>query len=179
MTFKPTYTAEQIELLTRLWLDGTGSNHVTEAINSAFGSNHSRLGVLDKARRLGLKHPCAPKKTVWTDAQIEMLKRLWLEGNSATQTASALNESFGSSYSKNAVVGQVDRIKIKRPAGLKLAWSPDRRRATPSQPRQKRRTDTADPAEQTRRLVRCLLAQDAGRTLPPVTLPSVAFLHAA
>ena len=52
----------------------------------------------------------------WTDERVEMLKRLWLEGLSASQVAKQLG-----GVTRNAVIGKVHRLGLSG-------------RATPSQP---------------------------------------------
>lgn len=46
--------------------------------------------------------------SLWTDEKVEHLKRLWLEGISASQIALTLGEGF----TKNAVIGKIHRSKI-------------------------------------------------------------------
>lgn len=58
----------------------------------------------------------------WTDERVELLKRLWAEGLSASQIAGQMG-----GVSRNAVIGKVHRLKL---AG--------RGRASASQPRQKK-----------------------------------------
>ena len=52
----------------------------------------------------------------WTDERVEMLKKLWLEGHSASQIAKQLG-----GVTRNAVIGKVHRLGLSG-------------RATPSQP---------------------------------------------
>jgi GcrA cell cycle regulator len=58
----------------------------------------------------------------WTDERVEMLKKLWADGLSASQIAGQLG-----GVSRNAVIGKVHRLKLS-----------SRGRATSSQPRQKK-----------------------------------------
>lgn len=58
----------------------------------------------------------------WTDERVEMLKRLWAEGLSASQVAAQLG-----GVSRNAVIGKVHRLKLS-----------SRGRATASPARQKK-----------------------------------------
>jgi GcrA cell cycle regulator len=44
----------------------------------------------------------------WTDERVELLKKLWLEGFSASQIASELGEGV----TRNAVIGKVHRLKL-------------------------------------------------------------------
>lgn len=58
----------------------------------------------------------------WTDERVELLKKLWADGLSASQIAGQLG-----GVSRNAVIGKVHRLKLS-----------SRGRATSSQPRQKK-----------------------------------------
>jgi GcrA cell cycle regulator len=58
----------------------------------------------------------------WTDERVDLLKKLWSEGLSASQIASQLG-----GVSRNAVIGKVHRLKLS-----------SRGRAASSQPRQKK-----------------------------------------
>src|SRR5690606_30302652 len=44
----------------------------------------------------------------WTDERVELLKKLWMEGLSASQIAGELGEGV----TRNAVIGQVHRLKL-------------------------------------------------------------------
>ena len=62
----------------------------------------------------------------WTDERVELLKKLWAEGLSASQIATQLG-----GVSRNAVIGKVHRLKLSA-----------RGRATSSQPRPKKAAST-------------------------------------
>ena len=64
----------------------------------------------------------------WTDERVELLRKLWAEGLSASQIAAQLG-----GVSRNAVIGKVHRLKLS-----------SRGRAAPTQARQKK-TKTAAP----------------------------------
>lgn len=61
----------------------------------------------------------------WTEERVELLKKLWLEGLSASQIAGVLGEGV----TRNAVIGKVHRLKLTGRA--KPASSTPRARATP------------------------------------------------
>ena len=44
----------------------------------------------------------------WTEERVELLKKLWLEGLSASQIAGVLGEGV----TRNAVIGKVHRLKL-------------------------------------------------------------------
>ena len=66
----------------------------------------------------------------WTDERIELLKKLWLEGLSASQIAGQIG-----GVSRNAVIGKVHRLKLS-----------SRSRATATPARQKKTVKSAGPA---------------------------------
>ena len=61
----------------------------------------------------------------WTDERVELLKKLWMEGLSASQIAGVLGEGV----TRNAVIGKVHRLKLSGRA--KPANSTPRVRSTP------------------------------------------------
>ncbi|MGN6486975.1 MAG: GcrA family cell cycle regulator [Devosia sp.] len=61
----------------------------------------------------------------WTEERVELLKKLWLEGLSASQIAGVLGEGV----TRNAVIGKVHRLKLSGRA--KPASSAPRVRQTP------------------------------------------------
>lgn len=54
----------------------------------------------------------------WTEEAVEYLQELFESGASATKSAAAMNERFGSAISKNSIIGKWDR----------LGWSNTRKR---------------------------------------------------
>lgn len=71
----------------------------------------------------------------WTDERVELLKKLWLEGLSASQIAGVLGEGV----TRNAVIGKVHRLKLSgraKPASsaprVRSTARPSRRVAAPS-----------------------------------------------
>lgn len=61
----------------------------------------------------------------WTDERVELLKKLWMEGFSASQIAAELGEGV----TRNAVIGKVHRLKLSGRA--KPASAAPRVRAAP------------------------------------------------
>lgn len=76
----------------------------------------------------------------WTDERVELLRKLWSEGLSASQIAAQLG-----GVSRNAVIGKVHRLKLS-----------GRGRATASAPRAKKAS--AGPAKTTVRPTRTITA---------------------
>jgi GcrA cell cycle regulator len=68
------------------------------------------------------------ESTGWTDERVELLKKLWLEGLSASQIAGVLGEGV----TRNAVIGKVHRLKLTGRA--KPASSAPRARTAPRAP---------------------------------------------
>lgn len=78
----------------------------------------------------------------WTEERVELLKKLWLEGLSASQIAGVLGEGV----TRNAVIGKVHRLKLSGRA--KPASSTPRVRTTPRQapPRRVGSPSSASPS---------------------------------
>ncbi|MBP0440575.1 GcrA family cell cycle regulator [Tianweitania sediminis] len=68
---------------------------------------------------------------MWTDERVELLKKLWTEGLSASQIAAQLG-----SVSRNAVIGKVHRLKLS-----------SRGRATAAAPAAKKKTVATAPVQ--------------------------------
>lgn len=64
----------------------------------------------------------------WTDERVELLKKLWLDGRSASQISGEL----GGGVTRNAVIGKVHRMGLSG-----RARGPDPAPATPIRPRDK------------------------------------------
>src|ERR1700712_3006278 len=69
----------------------------------------------------------------WTDERVETLKKLWMEGFSASQIAGELGEGV----TRNAVIGKVHRLKLSGRAKPASA-APRAARATRSRSGQRR-----------------------------------------
>jgi GcrA cell cycle regulator len=69
----------------------------------------------------------------WTEERVELLKKLWMEGFSASQIASEL----GDGVTRNAVIGKVHRLKLSGRAKPASA-APRAARATPRSGGQRR-----------------------------------------
>jgi GcrA cell cycle regulator len=69
--------------------------------------------------------PPSPATDTWTEARVELLKRLWLEGLSASQIAGVLGEGV----TRNAVIGKVTRLNLSgraKPAIVRAPSTPNR-----------------------------------------------------
>ena len=70
----------------------------------------------------------------WTDERVELLKKLWTEGLSASQIAAEL----GGGVTRNAVIGKVHRLNLAgraKPAGNSVPRVRRQRAAAPGLPR--------------------------------------------
>lgn len=63
----------------------------------------------------------------WTDERVEMLKKLWAEGLSASQIAAKMG-----GVSRNAVIGKVHRLKLSARAKSTKSNGPKVKRAAPA-----------------------------------------------
>ena len=83
----------------------------------------------------------------WTEDRVEVLKKLWADGLSASQIAGEI----GGGVTRNAVIGKVHRLKL---AARAKPASPSQRSRTPSrQPRRPGGHSTGTVASMTRRTV--------------------------
>lgn len=78
---------------------------------------------------------------MWTDANVAILKKLWLEGNSASQIAAALG-----GFSRNAVIGKSHRLALNRASAPRKTFSqqvfkPAAAKISPSLEARARRSD--------------------------------------
>ena len=99
----------------------------------------------------------------WTEDRVGALKKLWLEGQSASQIAKQL----GGGVTRNAVIGKVHRLGLSgratpsQPARTATTFRPARTRTTPPvQPSPPRRIEAVQPR--------------ATAPVPPTPLPVVA-----
>lgn len=92
------WTTEREDTLTRMW--GAGETH--DAMSERLGVSVS--SITSKATVMGLPRRNSPE---WPDARVELLKRLWAEGYSASQIAREIG-----SITRNAVIGKVSRLKL-------------------------------------------------------------------
>lgn len=61
--------------------------------------------------------PTGVDHELWADERVALMKKLYLEGLSASQIAKRLNETYGSNYSRSAVTGKIWREKLNRTRG--------------------------------------------------------------
>ena len=99
----------------------------------------------------------------WTDERVEMLKKLWMEGLSASQIAGELGEGV----TRNAVIGKVHRLKLSA-------------RAKPTNAAPRPRPAAVRPAASTPRIVRPaapsvggFAAAASAKPRPPMSRPQV------
>ena len=75
--------------------------------------------------------------TGWTLEQSEALKDFVLSGLSYAKSAAAINNRFGTAYSRNAAIGRANRIGLAVP--VKAKQPPRKRKPQPYKPRDKSR----------------------------------------
>ncbi len=64
----------------------------------------------------------------WTDEMVERIRVLIVEKKSASEIAVAINTEFGTSYSRNAIIGKAHRVKLPSFQGY-IGWPPVRKAA--------------------------------------------------
>lgn len=62
----------------------------------------------------------------WTDERVELLKKMWTEGQSASQIAKELG-----GVTRNAVIGKVHRLGLSNRAGAASSPAPEKKTAKP------------------------------------------------
>jgi len=56
----------------------------------------------------------------WTDESVETLKRMWvLDRTSTSQCAISLNELYGTNFTKNSIIGKVNRLGLAYKGGAR------------------------------------------------------------
>ncbi len=78
-----------------------------------------------------------PRKNTWPDERVEILKKLWIDGLSASQIAAKL----GDGITRNAVIGKVHRLGLSGRGSPTRASTPRTRR--PRQPSAPKRMATS------------------------------------
>jgi len=48
----------------------------------------------------------------WIDPHVEMLKELWFKGKSASVCAHEINRKYGTGYTRNSIIGKVNRLEL-------------------------------------------------------------------
>ena len=91
----------------------------------------------------------------WTEERVELLKKLWLEGLSASQIAGVLGEGV----TRNAVIGKVHRLKLTGRA--KPASSTPRARTAPRS-NGVRRVSTSSPGRSTSGIASMMKSRSMG-----------------
>ncbi len=103
----------------------------------------------------------------WTDDRVEVLKKMWGEGKSASQIAKELG-----GVTRNAVIGKVHRLGLSNRSGGASPAKPATKekvaaKAKPAAKPKSASTDTETAAPVSKPLVRPKLVVTAGQPLPP------------
>ena len=107
----------------------------------------------------------------WTDERVEMLKKLWLDGQSASQIAKQLG-----GVTRNAVIGKVHRLGLSgraapsQPAGTVFKAPRPARPATGAVPVSRKASAAAAPAEKPTAPVAEPVVAEVTPVSPPVEL---------
>lgn len=70
-------------------------------------------------------------ETTWTKEQEDELRLLLTARKSGSQIASAVNAKFGTAYTRNAVIGKINRLGLSAPRKIKAAGTAPRKRYMP------------------------------------------------
>lgn len=103
----------------------------------------------------------------WTDDRVEVLKKMWGEGKSASQIAKELG-----GVTRNAVIGKVHRLGLSNRSGGASPAKPAAKEkvAAKAKPTTKPKSPTAEPSTQPAVIkphIRPKLVVTAGQPLPP------------
>jgi GcrA cell cycle regulator len=102
----------------------------------------------------------------WTDERVEILKKMWGDGQSASQIAKELG-----GVTRNAVIGKVHRLGLSNRAsggGSKSTKTAEpKAKAAPKQPTEAKASPQAEPAAETRPVPLRKPIIPAGQPLPP------------
>ena len=99
----------------------------------------------------------------WTDERVELLRKLWAEGLSASQIAAQLG-----SVTRNAVIGKVHRLKLSGRGRSTASPAKQKKQSSPAQERRPRRLGQPARHRLDRGHGSCrAVRRRAGRPLPP------------
>jgi GcrA cell cycle regulator len=90
----------------RMWHEG----HTVAAIAERTGISLRSVGWI----RWTLNLPKRIQKGAWDGGPSDLLRTLWAAGCSASVCAKKINEKFGTTFTKNAVIGKRDRLRVPR-----------------------------------------------------------------
>jgi GcrA cell cycle regulator len=146
------WSDEQRAMLTTLWNSGAPIREIAE-----------KTGMKERAvcwmrPQCGL--PKRSSKEKWETGAHDLLLALWAQGHSAAACAQQINEKFGTSFTRNAVIGRVDRSFLPR-RRVRVAQRKERPARVPRVAAEKRAPvppkieiiDTQIPFEQRRQLL--------------------------
>ena len=96
--------------LIELWTTTDWSGvRISAALGDEFGVHWFPASITRKAERLGL--PPRKPVTVWSGELLGRLKSLWEKNDqSAAQIASRMNAEFGTNFTRNAILGKVQKL---------------------------------------------------------------------
>lgn len=99
----------------------------TEAIAIALGRTYYSIKTQRERRRFHIEPKGAPRFD-WPPEAIEFLQQKCTEAVSARQIAAALSEKYGRVFTRNTVIGKIDRLGIKRNLPERIDREPRRPR---------------------------------------------------
>ena len=99
----------------------------SDSVNEEFGAGRGIPKVSELSTQIAMN-----EKMPWTEDRVELLKKLWTEGHSASQIAAKL----GMGVTRNAVIGKVHRLNLSGRATQPRSSEPRTPRKTrePSHP---------------------------------------------
>ncbi|WP_245299012.1 sigma-70 family RNA polymerase sigma factor [Pseudotabrizicola sediminis] len=118
------WSDERVNLLKRMWAEGLSASQISMELGGV-----TRNAVLSKVHRLGLSNTRGPNDerpdptryevmpksidvSAWSDERVNLLKRMWAEGLSASQISMELG-----GVTRNAVLSKVHRLGLSNTRG--------------------------------------------------------------
>lgn len=131
---------------------GLGIAEIASRLNEKFGCNLDNKTVYKRLWRMGLTPPA--KDSVWTEERKTHVVTLYNSPSapSFTQMATAVNEKFGTDFTRNAMVSIAKRLGLtgKAVASAALRYNPDGS-IKPARGRQPRKPRVRKPQERVQR----------------------------
>jgi GcrA cell cycle regulator len=119
---------EQSAALAEMWRADVAVAEIVSTLQSKFNEDLTYKAVLAKAASMELPRRRAinPNRPLWTDEAKDRLRFLYADPQrlSASIIARRMNEEFGASLTRNAIVGQIDRLGLPKrgraPAAIRV-----------------------------------------------------------
>lgn len=103
-------TEEQRKRIDELWLQQIPRKEIAKIVNQEYGTAFTDKAIQGHAAYYEL--PVRKNPEAWSVERDNRLKALWAEGNSGLICMRILNDEFGVSLTRNAIMGRVYRLGL-------------------------------------------------------------------